>query len=47
MTDGKSVGGKNGRLTEPVVSRLSDLYRNAIRQIVDTNAKTTKTEERR
>ncbi len=41
LTDGKSVGGKKGRLTEPVISRLSDLYRNAIRQNVDTNAKTT------
>ena len=40
LLDGKPVGGRKGRLTEPVVRRLSELYRNAIRQNVDPEAKT-------
>ena len=40
LLDGKPVGRRKGCLTEPVVRRLSELYRNAIRRNVDPEAKT-------
>ena len=40
LADGKPAGGRKGCLTEPVVRRLNDLYRNAIRHHVNPEAKT-------
>ena len=46
LSDGKPVGGRKGRLTDPVIKRLSELYRNAIRQNVDREAKTPEEKQR-
>ena len=40
LTGGEPFGGTEGHLTEVVVRRLSELYRNAFRQNVDPEAKT-------
>lgn len=41
LSDGKSVKGSSGRLTEGVIDRLQKYYGNAIRKNVDPEAKTT------
>lgn len=39
LSDGKSVGGKAGRLTRPMIDKLQKYYGNAIRRCVDKKAK--------
>ena len=39
LSDGKAVGGRQGRLTRPVIDRLQKYYGNAIRSSVDRDAK--------
>ena len=40
LADGKTVGGKAGRLTRPTIDKLQKYYGNAIRSSVDKKAKT-------